>query len=259
MELAGRAALVTGASRGIGRATALKLAENGANVAVNYNRSREAADQVVAEAQKLGAGAVAVGGDIGTTAGAEAVVKAAAESWGRLDILVNNAGITRDMLLMRLSEDDWDAVLSTNLKGAFICSKLATRHMLRGRWGRIVNISSVVGITGNVGQANYAAAKAGLLGLTKSIAKELGSKNITANAIAPGPVETPMVAELHTAEDRAAWLGSVPARRYGTPAEIAAAVVFLASDEASYVTGHVLNVDGGFGAAGVIFEPEEAE
>ncbi len=244
MELAGKVALVTGGSRGIGRATALKLAAQGAKVGVNYNRSPDAANEVVAEAASGGGEAVAIPGDVGTRDGAEGAVKAVVDQFGKLDILVNNAGITRDMLLMRLSEEDWDAVLDTNLKGAYMCSKVACRHMLRSRWGRIVNISSVVGLTGNAGQANYASAKAGLLGLTKSLARELGSKNITVNAIAPGYIETDIVAGL-SEEIRQYVLSQIPAGRYGQPEDVAEAVVFLVSDRASYINGQTLNVDGG--------------
>lgn len=244
MELAGKVALVTGGSRGIGRATALKLAAQGAKVGVNYNRSPDAANEVVAEAASGGGEAVAIPGDVGTRDGAEGAVKAVVDQFGKLDILVNNAGITRDMLLMRLSEEDWDAVLDTNLKGAYMCSKVACRHMLRSRWGRIVNISSVVGLTGNAGQANYASAKAGLLGLTKSLARELGSKNITVNAIAPGYIETDIVAGL-SEEIRQYVLSQIPAGRYGQPEDVAEAVAFLVSDRASYINGQTLNVDGG--------------
>ncbi|MBA2363447.1 MAG: 3-oxoacyl-ACP reductase FabG, partial [Chloroflexia bacterium] len=216
MELSGRVALVTGGSRGIGRAIALKLASEGAHVAVNFNQNQLAAEEVVAAAKVAGVDAIMVQGDIGTREGAEAAVKATVERWNRLDILVNNAGITRDQLIMRLSEEDWDAVLDTNLKGAYLCSKLASRHMLRARWGRIINISSVVGQMGNAGQANYAASKAGLLGLTKSLAREFASKNITANAVAPGWIETDIVAGL-SEEARQYVLGQIPLGRYGKP------------------------------------------
>ncbi len=244
LELSGKAAVVTGSSRGIGRAIALRLASEGASVVVNYNRNRDAAGQVVEQARSCGVEAVAVEADISSAAGAEAVVRAALDSFGRLDILVNNAGITRDMLLLRLSEEDWDAVLTTNLKSAYMTSRLATRHMLRNRWGRIVNISSVVGLMGNSGQANYAAAKAGLIGLTKSIAREFGGKGITANAIAPGYIETDIVAELPQ-NIKEALLTQIPAGRYGRPEEVADVVAFLASDRAAYINGQTLNVDGG--------------
>ena len=244
MELSGRVALVTGGSRGIGRAIALKLASEGAHVAVNFNQNQLAAEEVVAAAKVAGVDAIMVQGDIGTREGAEAAVKATVERWNRLDILVNNAGITRDQLIMRLSDEDWDAVLDTNLKGAYLCSKLASRHMLRARWGRIINISSVVGQMGNAGQANYAAAKAGLLGLTKSLAREFASKNITANAVAPGWIETDIVAGL-SEEARQYVLGQIPLGRYGEPEDVAGAVAFLVSDAAAYITGQTLNVDGG--------------
>jgi len=244
VELSGRVALVTGGSRGIGRAIALKLASEGAHVAVNFNQNQLAAEEVVAAAKVAGVDAIMVQGDIGTREGAEAAVKATVERWNRLDILVNNAGITRDQLIMRLSDEDWDAVLDTNLKGAYLCSKLASRHMLRARWGRIINISSVVGQMGNAGQANYAAAKAGLLGLTKSLAREFASKNITANAVAPGWIETDIVAGL-SEEARQYVLGQIPLGRYGKPEDVAGAVAFLVSDAAAYITGQTLNVDGG--------------
>lgn len=244
MELSGKVALVTGGSRGIGRAIALKLASEGAHVAVNFNQNRLAAEEVVAAAKVAGVDAIMVQGDIGTREGAEAAVKATGERWNRLDILVNNAGITRDQLIMRLSDEDWDAVLDTNLKGAYLCSKLASRHMLRARWGRIINISSVVGQMGNAGQANYAASKAGLLGLTKSLAREFASKNITANAVAPGWIETDIVAGL-SEEARQYVLGQIPLGRYGEPEDVAGAVAFLVSDAAAYITGQTLNVDGG--------------
>ncbi len=244
MELEGKVALVTGASRGIGRAIALRLASEGVRVAINYNRSHEAAEEVAAQAATLGAEAFTVKGDVGTREGGETAVKAAVDRWGRLDILVNNAGITRDMLLMRLSEEDWDLGLDTNLKSAYVCSKVASRQMLRGGWGRIINISSVVGIIGNAGQANYAAAKAGLLGLTKSLAKEFGAKGITANAVAPGYIETDITSGL-SEEIRQTVLAQIPAKRYGQPEDVAEVVVFLASPRASYVNGQTINVDGG--------------
>ncbi len=244
MDLESKVALVTGGSRGIGRATAIKLASLGAKVVINYNRSKEAAEEVVRAISEAGGEAVVAPGDVSTKEGAENAVNTALNTWGRIDILVNNAGITRDTLLMRMSEEDWEAVIDTNLKGAYLCSKLAVRSMLRNRWGRIINISSVVGLVGNVGQANYASAKAGLLGLTKSIAREFGSKNITANAIAPGYIETDIVAAL--SEDiKKAILSQIPAGRYGKPEEVAELVAFLASDKAAYINGQTINIDGG--------------
>ncbi len=242
--LKGKTALVTGGSRGIGRAIALRLAAAGADVAV-CARQVEAAQTVAGELQALGVRALARPADVSQTAQAGALIEAVLAEWGRLDILVNNAGITRDNLLLRMSEEDWDAVMDTNLKGAFNCCKAAGRSMVKARSGRIINISSVVGLMGNAGQANYAASKAGLCGFTKSLARELASRNITANVVAPGLVpETGMTGEL---DDKALekLMTQIPLGRPGLPEDVAHAVAFLASDQAAYITGQVLCVDGG--------------
>ncbi len=243
-DMADRVAIVTGASRGIGRAIALSLGRRGAKIVVNYAHSAEAAEAVVEELIQMGTEAHAVQADVSIQEGVSALVKACLDRFGTVDILVNNAGVARDQLSMRLKDEDWDAVLATDLKGAFLCAKAVQRTMLRKRWGRIISIGSVVGLTGNVGQANYAAAKAGLIGLTKTLARELGSRGITANVVAPGFVETDMTASLDEslvaqARER------IPLERLGSPKDVAAAVAFLASDEASYITGQVLCVDGG--------------
>lgn len=244
MNLEGKVAVVTGASRGIGRAIALELARFGASVVVNYNRSADAASEVVATIEEEGGEAVAVQADVGDLDQATRLVQSAIDTFGGIDILVNNAGTTRDQLLMLMSEDDWDTVLRTNLKGIFNCCKAAARKMMRQRSGRIVNISSVSGIAGQGGQTNYAASKAGVIGFTKSLAKELGARNVTVNAVAPGFVPTDLTADL--SEDLVQRAIEVtPLGRMGQPEEVAYAVVFLASDMASFITGEVLTVDGG--------------
>ena len=235
---------MTGASQGIGRAVALRLAQEGAAVAVNYRTSEAQADDVATTIREAGGTAVVLGADVSNAAQAAALVEGTVEALGGIDILVNNAGITRDGLLMRMSEEDWDAVLDTNLKGAFLCTKAAVRHMVRQRWGRIVNMSSVVAIAGNAGQANYTAAKAGLIGFTKTVAKEVASRGITANALAPGFITTQMVEGLSD-DVRAAVVDRVALGRLGTPEDVAGAVAFLASDDAAYITGQVIGIDGG--------------
>ncbi|MFN8514841.1 MAG: 3-oxoacyl-[acyl-carrier-protein] reductase [Thermomicrobiales bacterium] len=242
---AGRAALVTGGSRGIGQAIALRLAQDGIGVAVNYRGSAAGAADTVRRIEEAGGKAIALPGDVSNAADAAKLVANTVAHFGRLDILVNNAGITRDNLTMRMSEEDWDAVLTTNLKGAFLCSKAALRHLLKARdAGRIISISSVVGILGNAGQANYAAAKAGLIGLTKSLAKEIASRGVTVNAVAPGFITTDMTSAL-SADVLDMAKKAIPLGSFGTPNDIAETVAFLASPAARYITGQVLSVDGG--------------
>ena len=244
IDLAGRVALVTGSTRGIGRAIAEALATSGATVVVT-GRDESRAVEVAAEiATATGATVCGFGVDISDPAQAAAVVERVEKELGKLDILVNNAGLTRDNLIMRLKDEDWDAVINANLRGAFVTCRAASRGMMKRRWGRIINIASVVGITGNKGQSNYAASKAGLIGLTKSIAKELASRNVLANVLAPGFVETDMTAAM-TPEAKVALSAGIPLERLGTPQDIAGIVVVLASDLAAYITGQVIVVDGG--------------
>ena len=243
-DLNGRYALVTGGSRGIGRAICLELAARGAAVAVNYAGNAAAAEETVEACKALGVDAFALQADVADAAVCEAMVKETIARFGRLDILVNNAGITRDGLMLTMKEADWDAVLDTNLKGAFHCMKAAYRPMMKQKYGRIVNLSSIVGLRGNAGQANYAASKAGLIGLTKSLAKELAARNVTVNAVAPGFIDTDMTAALPE-KAREAMLSTIPMGRLGQAEDVARAVAFFAGEGAGYVTGQVLCVDGG--------------
>ena len=243
-SLEGRVAVVTGASRGIGRAISLELACRGAAVVINYNRSPEAAQEVVNQIQAAGWRANAVQADVSDFKQAHDLIKSAIDTLGGLDILVNNAGITRDTLIMMMGEEDWDNVMDTNLKSTFNCSKAAVRHMMRKRYGRIINITSVAGQFGNAGQTNYSASKAGQIGFTKALAREVAARNITVNAIAAGYIDTEIWANVPE-EARQAAMAMIPLRRKGEAEEIAYAVAFLASDQAAYITGQVLGVDGG--------------
>ena len=243
-DLNGRVAVVTGASRGIGKGIALELAARGAVVVVNYNASADEAEAVVETVKRDGGKALAVQADVSDEAESAALIKAAVDEFGQIDILVNNAGITRDNVIMMMKPEDFDSVLRTNLRSAWLCSKAAVRSMMRKRYGRIINVTSVSGVVGQSGQTNYSASKAGLIGLTKSLAREVASRNITVNAVAPGFVLTDLTKDLP--EDLTAQLKNfIPLDRWGEIRDVAKAVVFLASDEAQYITGHVLNVDGG--------------
>ena len=244
-RLSEQVALVTGASRGIGAVIAQRLAKEGAKVAVNYQASKEAALQVVSGIGEAGGEAVVLAGDVSQETDAETLIKSVVEQWGRIDILVNNAGITRDRLLLRMTPEDWDRVLEVNLRGAFLCTKYVMPHLIRRRQGRVVNISSVVGIGGNPGQANYAASKAGLIGFTKSVAREVASRNITVNALAPGFIDTGGMVDQMTEEAKKTVLGRIPMERFGNADDVAEAVSFLCGAGAGYITGQVITIDGG--------------
>lgn len=244
MHLDGQVAIVTGASRGIGRAVAIALAKVGAKVVINYAGNAEAAEEVRKVIVDNGGQAITVKADVADPDAVESLVKQTIETYGKIDILVNNAGITRDTLLMRMKDEDWDAVINTNLKGIFYCTKAVIKGMMKQRSGKIINMTSVVGLMGNAGQANYAAAKAGVIGFTKSMAKELASRGITVNAIAPGFIATDMTHGL-SEQVKADLEAKIPLNRLGTAEDVAAAVVFLASQSANYITGQTLNVDGG--------------
>jgi 3-oxoacyl-[acyl-carrier protein] reductase len=242
MNLTDRVAIVTGSGRGIGRAIALRLAEAGASVVVND--IDKAAEEVAREIKAMGKHGHAVMADISSTPDVANLVEAATATYGKIDILVNNAGINRDQLLVRMSDEDWDSVINIDLKSVFLCTRAVLRPMIKQRWGRIINISSIVGLIGNAGQANYASAKAGIIGFTRSISREVASRGVTANAIAPGFIDTDMTQKLPE-KQRQELISRIPSGRLGSPEDVAAAVCFLASEEASYITGQVLTVDGG--------------
>jgi len=243
MNLSHKVAIVTGSARGIGRAIALKLAEVGATVVVSDIAD---AEPVAEEIRAMKRQSLAIPANVSLSSDVNTLVDAVISNYGRVDILVNNAGIARDQLLLRMSDEDWDAVLNVNLKSVFLCTRAVLRHMIKQRWGRIINISSIVGIVGNPGQANYAAAKAGIIGFTKTLAKEVGSRGITVNALAPGFIETQMTQQLGE-EQRQELMRRIPLGSLGSPRDVAEAVAFLASEEAKYITGQVLGVDGGMG------------
>lgn len=240
----GKNILITGGSRGIGRAISLKMASLGGNIAINYARNAEAARQTAKEIEELGGKAVIVQCDVGSYRQVDAMIHQIRESMGDVDILINNAGITRDNLLMRMSEEDWDDVMNTNLKGVYNCTKAVIRPMMKKRYGKIINVSSIVGITGNAGQSNYAAAKAGIIGFTKAMAKELAPRKINVNAVAPGFITTDMT-EVLPDEIKKRILSNIPMNQFGTPEDVAEAVAFMASERARYITGQVIHIDGG--------------
>ena len=244
-ELMGQVALVTGASRGIGAVIARSLGEAGANVGVNFSSDRTGANEVSEEIKSRGSESIIIQGDVSVETDAELIVKQTTDQWGQIDILVNNAGITKDGLLLRMKAEDWDRVIDVDLRGAFLCSKYVMPHMIRRRQGRIINISSVVGIGGNVGQSNYAAAKAGLIGFTRAVAREVATRNVTVNALAPGFIDTGGMVEDMTDEAKQNVLGRIPMGRFGTGLDVAKAVVFLAGSGAGYITGQVITIDGG--------------
>ncbi len=248
MELEGKVALVTGASRGMGKAIALKLASLGSKVVVNYvaieASNKVDADNLVESIIRLGGEAMSVEADVRDSETVKAMIEQVIDKWSKIDILVNNAGINRDTLLLRMSDDAWDDVINTNLRGAYLCTKFVLRSMMRQEWGRIINISSVTGIVGNIGQSNYAASKGGLIAFTKSIAREMGSRNITVNAVAPGYIITGMTDKLPS-ERKEAVLSMIPLQRFGQPEDVAELVAFLASDRAGYITGQAITIDGG--------------
>lgn len=244
MSINGKVALVTGGSRGIGRAIALRLAKEGTKVAINYKANQEAAHWVVDAVAEMGGEAMAVAADVSQSAEVEVMVKQVVDSWGSIDILVNNAGVIHDGLLMRMTEEVWDEVININLKGTFNCTKAVLRSMVRKRWGRIINVVSVVGLEGNPGQSNYAASKAGVIAFSRSIAKEVASRNITVNSVAPGYIATEIVADL-SPEFKELIFSRIPQNRFGTVDDVANMVGYLASEEANYITGEVIRVDGG--------------
>jgi len=246
MDVTGKCALVTGASRGIGRAIAVALARAGADVAINYAGNAEAARQTEELCAAYGANTLVIKADVANADECKMMIDFVKEHFGKIDILVNNAGITKDKLMIGMTEADFMEVINTNLKGSFLCMQMVSKLMLKQRYGRIINLSSVVGLHGNAGQVNYAASKAGVIGMTKSAAKELASRNITVNAVAPGMIETDMTSVIPE-KAKEAMMAGIPAGRAGAPEEIADAVVFLASDKAAYITGQIISVDGGMG------------